>query len=72
MTCDLCGSDLIELSHPDNSVDWDRPGSRQGYQFYQCLTCGAVYGCRHQFDASTGSDDRWHRFKAGEEIKRHY
>lgn len=70
--CDRCGAKLKRHDHPDNSVDWDYPDSRQSYQFYQCPICDTIYGERYQYDSGTGSDVRWHRFQDGEEIKRHY
>ena len=72
MTCNVCETVLRELEHPENGTDWSDTMSRQGYQFYKCPQCGAIYGCRYQWDAGTGRDNRWHRFEAGEKVKRHY
>jgi hypothetical protein len=66
--------DLRQVEHPANTTEWDTPYSMQGYQVYICLRCRSYWGCRHQFDEGTGSDDRWHRFGRIDPmtIKRHY
>lgn len=70
---DVCEcEDMEKVDHPANRVDWEIPGSMQGYQVYQCPECGDYWGCRYQWDAGTGSDDRWHRFGPSSNFKRHY
>lgn len=60
------------VEHLANREDWAIPGSEQGYQVYQCNECGDYWGCRYQWDAGTGSDNRWHRFGQSPNFKRHY
>lgn len=71
--CEICPErSLKKIDHPLNRVDWRQPYSSQGYQMYQCEDCGALWGCRYQYDSGTGADDHWHRFEVGEEVRRHY
>jgi thymidylate synthase (FAD) len=65
---------LVRVNSQANSVDWRSASSSQSYQVYRCLYCGDYWGCRHQYDAGTGSDDRWHRFGPvlKEAVTRHY
>jgi hypothetical protein len=66
-------NDLERIDHQANSKDWDHGYTRQGYQVYRCKRCGDYWGCRHQYDAGTGHDDRWHRFGPNfDDVKRHY
>jgi len=70
-TCDQ--GTLKRIEHPANCVDWENADSSQGYVVWQCSECGCYWGERYQFDAGTGSDDRWHNFgKNIEDVKRHY
>lgn len=63
-----------KVASPANSEDWNQPGSVQGYQVYECMECGDVWGLRYQWDAGTGDDDNWKRFGAihPSRVKRHY
>ena len=71
--CEDCSErDLKRVDHPANTVDWKVPGSSQGYQIYQCQECGDYWGCRYQWDAGTGLDDKWHRFGPSSDFRRHY
>lgn len=63
---------LEKVDHSENRTDWDNPSSSQGYQIYQCAECGDYWGCRYQWDAGTGNDDRWHRFGSSPIFRRHY
>lgn len=65
---------LRAVEHEANTTDWRDGGSSQGYMVYVCSVCGDYWGCRHQYDPGTGSDDRWHRFGAVDpkSIARHY
>lgn len=68
-----CPENRMErVDHPVNRQDSRAPGSSQGYQIFKCIDCGDYWGCRYQYDAGTGSDDKWIRFKNFESIKRHY
>lgn len=65
--------DLERVEHEANGADWEGQNTTQGYQVYRCKTCNDYWGCRYQYDAGTGSDDRWHRFGPNiEDVKRHY
>jgi len=68
--------ELERINHEANSDDWsmrDTGNSSQGYQVYRCKVCYDYWGCRYQYDAGTGSDDRWHRFGGDpSQVKRHY
>lgn len=71
--CDECAvGDLKPISHKANRVDWNGPGSSQSYQVYRCRRCDSYWGCRRQYDAGTGRDDRWHRFANLDDVRRHY
>lgn len=64
---------LDRIDHPANTNDWTQSYSRQGYQVYRCRYCGDYWGCRHQYDAGTGQDDRWLGFGPNlEDVRRHY
>ena len=66
-------SDLERIEHDENTSDWGDGSSSQGYRVYRCKFCNDYWGCRYQYDAGTGSDDRWHRFGPNiEDVKRHY
>jgi len=66
-------SRMERIDHPANSCDWRGPGSSQGYIVFRCKDCGDYWGCRYQYDAGTGSDDKWHRFGPDiTTVKRHY
>lgn len=59
--CQRSYQDLEKIASPLNKEDWlhEVGQSYQGYQVYRCRHCGALWGCRYQFDAGTGHDDRW-------------
>lgn len=61
--CDCPANTMKRVeSHPLNTVDWDHPGSRQGYAVMRCGRCGKVWGLRFQWDGGTGSDNRYHDY----------
>jgi hypothetical protein len=72
--CDDCARrDLQPVEHEKNEKDWSGSSSSQSYQVYQCQVCGDYWGCRHQYDAGTGNDDRWYRFGPDlTTVRRHY
>lgn len=71
--CDCHEGNLVPVpDHPANSKDWNQSWSTQGYEVFQCENCGDYWGCRYQYDAGTGHDDRWHRFGQSPNFKRHY
>lgn len=73
--CSMCNGVLKRVEDaPASTVDWSTPGSSQGYSVFQCEWCGNVEGCRWQYDAGTGADDRWHSFGSVDPmtVKRHY
>ena len=59
------------ITHTLNSDDFPESDNAQGYQVYQCDDCGAYWGCRHQHQPGTGSDNRWKKFTGFDDIKRH-
>jgi hypothetical protein len=65
---------LVPVAHSANQTDWDESYSSQSYQVYRCQECESLWGCRHQYDAGTGHDDRWYRFGPVDPatIERHY
>jgi hypothetical protein len=71
---DCSERDLRAVEHPENGQDWSGGGSSQSYKIFQCQKCRSYWGCRFQYDAGTGSDNRWHRFGRVDPstIKRHY
>jgi hypothetical protein len=57
--CDVY-KDLEQIDHSLNAKDIDNPGlSHEGYQVYKCKKCNTLWGCRYQWNAGTGSDNRW-------------
>jgi hypothetical protein len=70
---DCCDVRLVRVDHPANTEDYRNSTSRQGYQVFRCIKCGRYHGCRYQWDAGTGSDNRWQAFGfKPEEVVRHY
>lgn len=70
-----CEDYFFAINHPANAVDYNLPGSSQGYQVYICTRpgCATYYGVRYQYDSGTGRDDRVHRFGTDpSKIRRHY
>ncbi len=64
--------DMRPITHPLNAADYKGPGlSRQGYQVYECIRCGDLWGCRYQRHGGTGSDDRWAKLDPVNPV-RHY
>lgn len=64
---------LIPINHLENNEDFATPGSSQGYQVYKCKICGEYWGCRYQWDAGSGKDDKWMAFgKNPNNVRRHY
>lgn len=61
----MCPCDEHQLQriddHPLNRTDWRNSYSSQGYQVWRCKCCGQLWGCRYQYDAGTGSDDKWEK-----------
>ncbi len=73
--CRLCDrrGNLRPVDHSANTSDSSSPYCKQGYQVYVCKTCGEYWGCRYQYDAGTGADDRWkEQGKDPDKVKRHY
>lgn len=74
----LCTDDCIDYlkpeDHPENRKDEVGPGTSQGYAVYRCPEHEIYWGCRYQWDAGTGADDRWHCFDTSDpaKVKRHY
>lgn len=68
MTCD-CGTKkkLRPVDHLYNCTLWDNDISREGFQVYLCPDCQVLWGCRFQWDAGSGNDDRWEKIIKGEE-----
>ena len=64
---------LTPVDHPENSIDHEYSYSSQSYKVYKCDICGEYWGCRHQWDAGSGSDDKWKAFgKDPNNVRRHY
>jgi hypothetical protein len=71
--CAVADLEIVE-DHPANTEDYAESYRTQGYRVFRCRRCGDLWGCRYQFDAGTGHDDRWHRFGNVDPttIRRHY
>lgn len=64
---------LIPIDHSENYIDYRSSNSFQGYKVYRCNICGEYWGCRYQWDAGSGSDDKWKAFgKDPDNVRRHY